>query len=375
MTAIYFDNASTTPIRPEVIQEMIAVLHDEVGNPSSSHSIGRSAKGVLETSRKTIAKLVNASVSEIIFTSGATEANNWIIQNAVKKLQVQRIITTKVEHHAVLYPVLALEREGVEVCFLPVDALGAICLESLEKLLSVQKPTLVSLMHVNNETGVVLNLERVGALCQKHQAFFHSDTVQSVGKYPLDFQHIPIDFAVASAHKFYGPKGIGFAYIKKSSRLGALLLGGEQEKGLRAGTEAVHQIAGMAKALALSYEQLDSEMKHIQTLKTLAWEELQKAFPGVKSNGKPEETFPTLLNVQLPFSSEKTPLLLFELDMNGVAVSRGSACQSGAQKPSHVLAEMLSEAALQKPNIRLSFGYQNTQVEVQQLIAVLKQLA
>ncbi|WP_291117409.1 cysteine desulfurase family protein [Flavobacterium sp. UBA6135] len=374
MNKIYLDNASTTAIRPEVIQEMTRVMMEDFGNPSSTHSYGRSAKVVLETARKSIAKLLNATTSEIIFTSGATEANNWIISNAVKKLHIQRIISTKVEHHAVLYPILEEQKEGVEVSFLSVDSNGCIDLNELETLLADEKPTLVSLMHVNNETGVVMNLNTVGALCKKYNALFHSDTVQSIGKQTFNLQETPVDFIVASAHKFNGPKGVGFAYIKKNSRLGAMLLGGEQEKGLRAGTEAIHQIAGMAKALELAYVNLEAESNRIKELKAFAWNELQKVFPLVKSNGNLEETFHSLLNVQLPFSAEKTAILLFELDMHGIAVSRGSACQSGTTKPSHVLAEMLSMGELQKPNIRISFSYTNTNDEVLQLVKVLKEI-
>ncbi|GGD32921.1 cysteine desulfurase family protein [Flavobacterium orientale] len=374
MNKIYLDNASTTAIRPEVIQEMTRVMQEDFGNPSSTHSFGRSAKVVLETARKSIAKLLNATTSEIIFTSGATEANNWIISNAVNKLHIKRIISSKVEHHAVLYPILEWQKEDVEVSFLSVDSNGCIDLNELETLLVDEKPTLVSLMHVNNETGVVMNLNTVGALCKKYNALFHSDTVQSIGKQTFNLQETPVDFIVASAHKFNGPKGVGFAYVKKNSRLGAMLLGGEQEKGLRAGTEAIHQIAGMAKALELAYVNLEAESNRIKELKAFAWNELQKVFPLVKSNGNLEETFHSLLNVQLPFSAEKTAMLLFELDMHGIAVSRGSACQSGTTKPSHVLAEMLSMGELQKPSIRISFSYANTNDEVLHMIKVLKEI-
>ncbi len=374
MNKVYFDNASTTAIRPEVIQEMVHVMTQEFGNPSSTHGFGRSAKVVLETSRKRIAKLMQATTSEIIFTSGGTEANNWILRNAVASLQVKRIISTKIEHHAVLYPILAMQASGIEVCFLSVDAAGCISFEELEGLLADEKPTLVSLMHVNNETGVVLDIQRVGMLCQKYRALFHSDTVQSIGKVVFNLEAMPVDFLVASAHKFHGPKGVGFAFIRKNIRLGAMMLGGEQEKGLRAGTEAIHQIAGMAKALELSYEKLESERSYLKELKTFAWQQLKNAFPALVLNGKEDATLHSLLNIRLPFSADKTAMLLFELDMKGIAVSRGSACQSGTSKPSHVLAEMLSEEALQKPSIRLSFSYASTKEEVLFLVEVLKGL-
>ncbi|MBA4154679.1 cysteine desulfurase family protein [Flavobacterium sp.] len=371
MNKIYLDNASTTAIRPEVIQEMAHVMQTEYGNPSSSHSFGRGAKAVLESARKRIAKQLNCAAQEIIFTSSGTEANNWILQNAVKNIGVKRIITTKIEHHAVLYPILALQKEfGIEVDFLTILPNGQVDYLQLATLLENHKLTLVSLMHVNNETGVVLDLERVSELCKLHKAFFHSDTVQSMGKTEFDLQQLPIDFLVASGHKFHGPKGVGFAFIKKNTPITALLVGGEQEKGLRAGTEAIHQIAGIAKALELAYEKLGTERDSIFEIKKYAIEKLSAHFPTIKFNGG-VETFYSILNVQLPLSAEKATMLLFELDMKGIAVSRGSACQSGSIKPSHVLVEFLSEAELKKPNIRLSFNHQNTKEEIDYFVSCL----
>jgi cysteine desulfurase len=374
MNKIYLDNASTTAIHPEVIQEMTNIMQTEFGNPSSSHGYGRGAKAVLESARKTIAKQLNCSAQEIIFTSSGTEGNNWVLQNAVKKLGIKRIISTKIEHHAVLYPLLALQEEfGIEVDFLTVLPNGHVDYLQLNEILSQNKSTLVSLMHVNNETGVTLDLPRVAALCQEHKAFFHSDTVQSMGKTEIDLQELHIDFLVASAHKFQGPKGVGFTFIRKNTPMAAVLLGGEQEKGLRAGTEAVHQIAGTAKALELAYAHLDENRNTIFELKKYAIQQLLTHFPAVKWNGG-LETFYTILNVQLPFSPEKTAMLLFELDMKGISVSRGSACQSGSSRPSHVLAEFLPEADLKKPSIRISFSAQNTVAEIDYLIKCLTTL-
>lgn len=375
MNKIYLDNASTTAIHPDVITEMTRVLQEEFGNPSSTHSFGRGSKVVVETARKSIAKHLNASPQEIIFTSGATEANNWILRNAVEKMKVVRIISSKIEHHAVLYPILEIQKAtNIEVCFVSILPNGTIDYSELEALLADEKPTLVSLMHVNNETGAILDSNRVGGVCKKHQAFFHSDTVQSIGKFDFDLQQLPIDFLVASAHKFHGPKGVGFAFIKKNATIAPLILGGEQEKGLRAGTEAVHQIAGMAKALELSYADLAFNREKTIELKNYAWEQLQKVLPGVKTNGDVTTTFYSIINVQLPLSEDKTTMILFALDMKGIAVSRGSACQSGSIKPSHVLAEMLSEGELKKPSIRISFSHLNTKEEVDALIDALKHL-
>jgi cysteine desulfurase len=373
MQKVYLDNAATTPIRQEVIDEMVRVMQTDFGNPSSTHSSGRSAKAVMETSRKTIAKLLHCSASEIVFTSSATEATNWILRNAVKDFGVKRIITSKVEHHATLYTVKALEEEfGITVDFVNVNTDGSLDYQQLFELLQAETKTLVSLMHVNNETGVVHDVAKIASLCQLHHALFHCDTVQSVGKSVIDLQQLPVDFLVSSAHKFHGPKGIGFAFVRKSLVLQPLLFGGEQEKGWRAGTEAVHQIAGMAKALELAYEHMEEETKYIANLKLYCWAELQAAFPQAKPNGT--NTFYNILNVVLPFSAEKTAMILFNLDMKGIAVSRGSACQSGSVKPSHVLAEMLSDADLVKPSLRISFSHYNTKADIDFLIKALQEV-
>lgn len=374
MKKVYLDNASTTALRPEVIQEMTKVMAEDFGNPSSTHSFGRNGKTILELSRKSIAKHLNCAAQEIIFTSGGTEADNWILRSAVEDLNVERIITSKIEHHAVLYTVLALQSDyNIQIDYVKINKDGSIDLTHLSNLLSEEKKTIVSLMHVNNETGTILDLDRVGVICKQYNALFHSDTVQSVGKAEIDLQKISVDFIVASAHKFHGPKGIGFAFVRKNSGLQPLLFGGEQEKGLRAGTEAVHQIAGMAKALSLSYENLDSERKYISDLKTYLIEQLEVHFPDFRINGKKDD-FYNIINIILPFSSDKTSMLLFSLDMKGIAVSRGSACQSGSIKPSHVLKEMLSETDLKLPNLRISFSHYNTKEDIDWLIEGLKAL-
>ena len=374
MKKVYLDNASTTAIRNEVIQEMTKVMTEDYGNPSSTHSLGRAAKSILELSRKSIAKNLNATAQEIIFTSCGTEANNWILRSAVKDLEVKRIITSKIEHHAVLYTALVLEKEyGIQIDYVNVKPNGEIDITHLVELLSQEKKTLVSLMHVNNETGNILDLERIGRICKEHNTLFHSDTVQSIGKATIDLQTIPVDFIVASAHKFHGPKGVGFAFIRKNSGLQPLFFGGEQEKGLRAGTEALHQIAGMAKALEISYTNLETEQKYISELKSYLIAQLKIEFPEFKINGNPDG-FYTVLNVLLPFSEAKTAMILFHLDMKGIAVSRGSACQSGSIKPSHVLAEMLSVEDLKKPSLRISFSHFNTKEDIDILIEALKSI-
>jgi len=378
MKKAYLDNASTTAMHPDVIAAMVQVMADVYGNPSSTHSYGRSAKVVLETARKTIARLLNAEAREIIFTSGGTESNNLIIRGAVRDLGVQRIITSRVEHHSVLNSVPEVAAEfGIDVVYLDLLPGGQPNLAQLEALLADNIPTLVSLIHVNNETGVVLDLVKTGTLCRQYKALFHTDTVQSVGKTEFDLQNLPVDFLVASAHKFHGPKGVGFIYIRKNIGLKPMIYGGEQEKGLRGGTEAIHQIAGMAKALELSYQNLEAEREHISGIKSYLLEQLAVTFPGFKVNGLPEDgngsgLFYNITNILLPLPEDKTAMILFHLDMQGVAVSRGSACQSGSIKPSHVLKEILSEADIKKPSLRISFSHYNTTEDIDLLIAALK---
>ena len=374
MKKVYLDNASTTQLRPEVILEMTKVLTDDFGNPSSTHGFGRNGKNIIELSRKSIAKCMNASAQEIIFTSCGTEANNWILRSAVRDLKVKRIIVSKIEHHAVLHTVEALQKEfNIQVDYVFVKPNGEIDLTHLVNLLSQDIKTLVSLMHVNNEIGTVLDLNKVGRICEQYNALFHSDMVQSVGKLEIDLEAIPIDFMAASAHKFHGPKGVGFVFIKKNAGLQPLFYGGEQEKGLRPGTEAVHQIAGMTKALEVSYANLEAEKKHIQELKNYLINQLEIEFPAFEINGTRDGIY-TILNILLPFSDAKTAMILFHLDIKGIAVSRGSACQSGSIKPSHVLAEMLSNDNLKKPSLRISFSHFNIKEDIDLLINALKSI-
>jgi len=373
MKKAYLDNASTTALRPEVLQEITHILAENYGNPSSTHTFGRSAKVVVETSRKTIAALIGAEAREIIFTSGGTESNNWIIRSAVKDLGVKRIISSKVEHHSVLHAVLEAQKEfGITVDYINLLPDGSADVTHLVQLLSQDVPTLVSLIHVNNETGTVLDIERVGRICKQYNAYFHTDTVQSMGKMPLDLAAVPADFIVASAHKFHGPKGIGFAFARKNLMLKPFIYGGEQEKGFRAGTEALHQIGGMAKALELSYANLEEEKKHITALKAYFTEQLDNHFPGYRINGENDSLFYNIINVMLPLPEDKTSMILFHLDMKGVAVSRGSACQSGSVRPSHVLKEILTGDDIKKPSLRISFSHFNTKEDIDLLIAALK---
>lgn len=375
MRHVYLDNASTTPIREEVILAMTEVLHNNFGNPSSTYATGRSAKAIIETARKQIAKYLNATAQEIIFTATATEANNWILRNAVQQLQVKRIITSKIEHHAVLNTVLELQKEyGIEVSFVNLVENGNIDYTHLGELLKDQKLTLVSLMHVNNETGNLLDIHKVAVLCKEHSAYFHSDTVQSMGKISFDLNQTPIDFLVATAHKFHGPKGVGFLFSRKGIQLKPLYFGGGQEKGIRPGTESTHQIIGLAKALELSYQQLESEHNYLKKLRNYLIQKLDENFLGYRINGDVDNGAPHILNIQFPFEPSKTATILFSLDMKGIAVSRGSACQSGSISQSHVLIEMLSQEELTKPSLRISLSHFNTTEDIDLLIKALHEL-
>lgn len=372
MNQIYFDNAATTSVRPEVVEEMVKILTSDFGNPSSTYAAGRHTRGLIESARKTIAKQFGVTSGEIIFTSCGTEGNNWIIRSCVRDLGIKRIITTRMEHHCTLYSIQQMQKEyGTKIDYLNILSNSEIDYNHLEELLKEEVPTLISLMHVNNEVGTVLDLKRVADLAQQYNALFHSDTVQSIGKTELPLDELPLDFVVASAHKFHGPKGAGFVFIRKKNSLKPLIVGGEQEKGMRAGTEAPHQVVGMAKALELSYQHLNEERKKITDLRDYCKTRLEETFEGIQFNGN-GATFYNVLNVRLPYSPEKAAMMLFQLDMKGIAVSRGSACQSGSQKPSHVLAEFLNETELQKPSLRLSFGHENTKEEIDYLIDVLK---
>ena len=377
---VYFDNAATTPIRAEVVDVMHEVLKDNFGNPSSTHAFGRSAKTQIETARKSIAKHFNAHPQEIIFTSGGTESDNMLVRCAVQDLGVETVITSRIEHHAILHAVEYLaERKLATVLYVKTDADGAVDYTDLAHLLAADNSKkLVSLMHINNEIGTILDLERVSNLCKTHDALFHTDAVQGVGHYAIDLEQIAVDFLSAAAHKFHGPKGIGFSFVRKNSGLQPFILGGSQERGLRAGTESVHNIVGMAKALEIAYAKLEDEQQYLKELKAQAIKQLTDAFPDIHFNGccsdMERSTF-TLVNVALPISEEKASLLNFHLDLNGIACSKGSACQSGSAKGSHVLEEVVPVALKNWPSIRFSFSVFNTQDDVDYLVKTLATFA
>jgi len=376
MNKIYFDNAATTEISEKVISEMMKTMKVNYGNPSSTHSHGRNSKAILELSRKTIAEKFNVNPNEIIFTSGGTESNNMIIKTVAISQNIERIISTKIEHKAVLNSIESIAKErGVTILFLDVDEYGLPNKQQLtEHLENSDEKTLVSLMHINNETGTMIDLEEFGKICKSNNALFHSDTVQTIGHYNIDLDKINIDFMTCSAHKFHGPKGVGFAYIKNGQTVKPFIEGGAQERGYRGGTESIHNIVGLKTAIDISYENLENDSKKVKELKDHFIKTVKERIPETKINGKHNvnESSYAILNLCLPINSDKKTILNFKLDLAGISCSSGSACQSGSSQPSHVLSEMLSDDDMKKISLRFSFSKFNTIKEVDYVVEFLK---
>ena len=377
MENVYLDNAATTQIRKSVIDRMQDALSNYYGNPSSTHAFGRPAKTAIEKARKSIAKILNAHPSEIIFTSGGTEADNMILRGAVRDLGVEKIITSRIEHHAVLHTAEELAKDyNIDIEYVELDSHGNPDISHLESLLKADdSKKLVSLMHINNEIGNKIDIDAICRLCKDNDVLVHSDTVQSIGHYAWDVQTIPIDFMTAAAHKFHGPKGVGFAFIRKNTGLNPLIFGGAQERGLRAGTEPLHNIIGLEEAFLEAYDHLEEETNYIEELKRYFIEKVNNEIPEAKFNGYSadmDRSTYTIANVCLPFNEQQSLMLLFHLDLKGIACSKGSACQSGSDNGSHVLNEILTEEDLKKPSLRFSFSIYNTKEEIDYVVGVLK---
>lgn len=371
---VYFDNAATTPLLPEVVEAMYQTLKHTFGNPSSSHAFGREAKGKIETSRRSIAKYLNCSPSEIIFTSGGTEADNMAFITAIEQLGVKHIITSRIEHHAVGHTAEKYARShGLALSYVDLDRKGNVNYMHLEELLQQQSGAFVSLMHANNEIGTLLDLKRVSELCLKYNAYFHSDTVQTMGHYTFDLSELHIHFLTCAAHKLHGPKGVGFLYINKAIKPSNLIYGGAQERGFRAGTENISGIVGLAKAIEIAYDNLESHQQHVQALKSYFIESLKQNIDDMSFNGEtePSKSLYTVLSCSFP-KTDKSGMLLFTLDLKGIACSGGSACTSGANKGSHVLEGI--GADIHRPTIRFSFSHLNKKEEVDFAIARLKEI-
>lgn len=361
---IYLDNAATTPLDPEVFEAMKPFLLEDFGNPSSTHAHGRKVRAAIESARKKIAELLNCTPDEIIFTSGGTEADNAIIRSAVETYSVRHIISSPIEHHAVTHTIDFLCTQGIQLHLVRLTEQGDVDMEHLESLLKTNPQALVSLMHANNEIGNLLDMEGVGSLCEKYNAYFHSDTVQAVGHYRHDLKKLNVHGMTAAAHKFHGPKGVGFMFIHKDKKIKSFMQGGAQERNLRGGTENVSGIIGLAKALEICYQHLDEHRVYIEGLKSRMISRLRESIPGVTFHGHSgdlQKSLYTVLNVSLP-ESEENDMVLFNLDLQGISASGGSACASGATTGSHVLGALYPNS--KRGAIRFSFSKYNTPEEI-----------
>ena len=372
---VYLDNAATTPMDKEVIEAIIPIMENNFGNPSSIHSFGRSSRAIIEKSRKKVAGYINAAPGEIVFTGGGTEADNMVLRGAVDDLGVNHIITSKIEHHAVIDTAEIIgDQKNIKVSFVSFDKKGYVDVASLETLLeeNKDKKTLVSLMHANNEIGNKIPLKKVIDICKSYGAYFHSDTVQTMCHYKFDVRELGIDFLTCSAHKFHGPKGIGFLYINENIQLKPIITGGAQERNVRAGTENIIGIVGLTKAMEVAYRDLKEHQDHVQGIKTYMIERLEDLIPGITFNGDPKgDSLYTVLNAQFP-NSDMDEMLLYNFDIEGIAVSGGSACSSGSNVGSHVLRNI--GADMTKPSIRFSFSKLNTKEEIDYTLSVIEML-
>jgi cysteine desulfurase len=374
MKRIYLDNAATTPLDPEVIEAMTANLHSLYGNPSSIHAQGRETRTVIERARKKIAAYLHCTPSEIFFTSGGTEADNMAIQGAVLDMGIKHIISTKLEHHAVLHTIQNLEKRGlVEVTYLKTEKDGKISKEELQEVLRKRPQSLVSLMEANNEIGTRIDLEEIGRICEENGSIFHSDTVQSMGHFKHDLQKQKVHFLACAAHKLHGPKGIGFIYIRNSVKIKPFIQGGSQERNMRGGTENLMGILGLEKAFELAERDLDIHREYIQNLKSHLAGRILREIPGSEINGAadPKDSLYTVLNISFP-ESEVGDMLLFNLDIEGISASGGSACTSGSEQGSHVLTALGLNP--NRPSVRFSFSKFNTLEEMDKTVDILKKL-
>jgi len=370
---VYLDNAATTPLAKEALDEMLPFLTENFGNPSSIHSYGRKSRAAIEKARKIVASAINASTAEVFFTSCGTESNNMVIKQSVKKLGVSRIISSPIEHHCVLHSVETEGREGIRTEMVMITPFGEVDYDHLEMLLaSSDEKTLVSLMHSNNEIGTLLDIQRVAALCEKYKALFHTDSVQTVGYYPIDVQKNKIHFLSGSGHKFHGPKGIGFVYINSEAQLSPFIDGGSQERNMRAGTENLYGIIGLGKSLDMAITDMTATRGHISSLREYMKTRLDAELADVSYNGFTDDRgHYKVLSVSLPLNN-KTDLIVFNLDIAGIAASAGSACTSGSEVGSHVLAAI--NAPTDRKAVRFSFSKHNTKEEVDYVIEELKKM-
>ena len=372
---VYLDNAATTPLDPEVFETMKPFLLEDYGNPSSTHAHGRKVRAAIESSRKKIAELLNCTPGEIIFTSGGTEADNTLIISGIHSYNLKHAISSPIEHHAVTHTLeIMAEERKVELHHVRLDDKGHVDLNHLEELLKQHPAALISLMQANNEIGNLLDIRKVGELAKAHNAFFHSDTVQTMGHYRHNMQELYVCGLTAGAHKFHGPKGVGFMYIRKDKKIGQFIHGGAQERNMRGGTENVYGIVGMAKALEIAYREMAEHEKHVKSLKTRMFEKLRENIPGILFNGDSanlDRSLYTVLNVSLP-ESDENDMLLFNMDLQGISASGGSACSSGASTGSHVLGALYPQS--KRGAVRFSFSKYNTAEEIDYAVSKLTEI-
>lgn len=371
---IYLDNAATTPLDKSVLDAMIPFMTENFGNPSSIHAHGRKVRAAIEDARKIVATHLNASAGEIFFTSSATEANNMALQGAVDDLEVTRIISSRMEHHCILHTLENLEdTKGVKIEYLDLDKKGNISTDQLEKLLSDKsEPTLVTLMHANNEIGTMIDLAEISAICKKHEVYFHSDTVQTIGKFNIDLQATPLCFLSGSAHKFYGPKGVGFLYMNGDNKIKPRIFGGSQERNMRAGTENAYGIVGLGRALDIAYTDLESRKANIIALRERFKRGLYGSIDDIQFLGNQDQLYNyAVLNVSVP-KTTKTDMVAFNLDIAGISASTGSACSSGAVHDSHVLEAIDSDP--NRKSVRFSFSHHNTEADIDKAIEALSNI-
>lgn len=361
---VYLDNAATTKLDENVLKAMMPLMLEDFGNPSSIHAFGRKTRAAIENARKTVAKLLNVTPAEIFFTSGGTEADNMAINQSITTFDIKHVISSVIEHHAVEHTLKMLEKAGkIKVSWVKLDKKGNVDLADLEELLKNNSRSLVSLMHANNELGTLLPLKEVGELCEKYKAIFHSDTVQTMGHYKMDLREIKVHFVTCAAHKFHGPKGVGFLYINHLHKISPFIHGGAQERNMRGGTENVYGIVGLAKALEICFDEMEEHQKHIRGLKNYMREQLEKNIPGMAFNGEisDDKSLYTVLNCCFPKHAD-AEMLLFNLDILGIAASGGSACSSGSNQGSHVLRGIGSD--MERPSVRFSFSKYTTKEEI-----------
>ncbi|MEO8732824.1 MAG: cysteine desulfurase family protein [Flavobacteriales bacterium] len=373
MERIYLDNAATTQLDPEVIDAMLPYMREHYGNPSAVHAFGRKARAGIEQSRRMVAKLLNCAPGDIVFTSCGTEADNMALMCSVRDLGVKHIITSPIEHHAVEHVAEELQRTGAaKIHWIRLMPDGKADLAHLEELLKANDQVLVSLMHANNELGTRNDLVAIGDLCRKYNALFHTDTVQTMGHYRFDLEQLPIDFLTCSAHKFHGPKGVGFLYMRNGAVVKPMLVGGAQERNMRAGTENIIGIVALAKAMEVAYRDFDEHVKHVQALKTRMKKAIKAAIPEAAFNGDTSaDSLYTVLSVHFP-DDGKSEMLIYNMDIEGIACSGGSACSSGSNKGSHVIEALYPGRT--GANIRFSFSKFNTEAEVDHAVEVLQRV-